>query len=260
MKKSLDEGLQALKLSAFQANCARLSEQFEKDGKSPLAFLEELVDLELENRFHRRIDRLIKQAKLPREKSLKEFDVQRIPGLTKGSVEKLSKGMFIDRYENILIFGNPGTGKTHLSLALAREWCLLGRKVFYISAAALLQNLLKAKQDLRLSEYIKSLDRYEILIIDDISYLSCDGSETDVLFNLLSMRYEMRSVMITSNLPFSKWDQIFKDEMTTTAAVDRLIHHSTVLELNAESYRIATAKNNIKQEPPLVCEGKRTEI
>lgn len=257
MEKTLYEGLQTLKLSAFQANCADLSDQFEKDGKSPLAFLEELVDLELEHRFHRRIDRLIKQAKLPREKSLKEFDVQRIPGLTKGTVEKLSKGAFIDRYENVLIFGNPGTGKTHLSLALAREWCLLGRKVFYISAAALLQNLLNAKKDLRLSEYIKSLDRYEILIIDDISYLSCDGSETDVLFNLLSVRYEMRSVMITSNLPFSKWDQIFKDEMTTTAAVDRLIHHSTVLELNAESYRIATAKNNIKQQTPLVCEVKK---
>lgn len=141
---------------------------------------------------------------------------------------------------------------------MAREWCLLGRKVLYICAADLLQNLLKAKKDIRLSEYIKSLDRYEILIIDDISYLSCDGSETDVLFNLLSMRYEMRRVMITSNLPFSKWNQIFKDEMTTTAAVDRLVHHSTILELNAESYRIATAKKTIKQAGPHVCEVKKS--
>lgn len=101
------------------------------------------------------------------------------------------------------------------------------------------------------------MDRYEILIIDDISYLACDGSEADVLFNLLSMRYEMRSVLITSNLPFSKWDQIFKDDMTTTAAVDRLIHHSTVLELNAESYRVAMAKKNVEKKAALACEEKK---
>lgn len=144
----------------------------------------------------------------------------------------------MERYENILIFGNPGTGKTHLSIALAREWCLQGHRVYYTSAAALVQQLLQAKQQLKLTQLIKRFDRYEVLLIDDISYIPYERSETDVLFQLLAERYEMRSTLITSNLPFIKWETLFKDEMTTAATIDRLVHHSVILELNAESYRM----------------------
>ncbi len=125
---------------------------------------------------------------------------------------------------------------------MAREWCLLGRKIYYTNASSLVQNLLQAKEKLKLNQLIKNFDGFEVLVIDDISYVPYAKEEMDVLFQLLSSRYEMRSTLITSNLPFGKWNTIFKDEITTTAVVDRLVHHSVILELNAESYRIASAK------------------
>lgn len=243
----LERQLRKLCLSGFASTYESIAIKFEKERKSHIEFLEELIDIEIENRCHKRVARLLKQAKLPREKTLKSFDIARIPGLSSSQISKLATGNFIDRNENILLFGNPGTGKTHLSIALSQEWCLQGRKVFYTTAAELMQNLLKAKASLKLNEFIKKLDRFELLLIDDISYVQCNREEADTLFNLLSARYEMRSILITSNLAFDKWDNIFKDKMTTVAAIDRLIHHSHILELNVESYRISEAKK-IKQE------------
>jgi DNA replication protein DnaC len=205
--------------------------------------LKQLLQLEFERRHQARIDRLQKQAQIPRNKLLREFEVSHIAGLSRSVLNRLAEGEFIDRCENILIFGNPGAGKTHLGIALSREWCLRGRKVLYKTAAKLVQELIVAKQGLALNDLIKKLDRFEILVIDDISYCPYDRQETDALFILLSERYEQRSVVVTSNLVFSQWNQIFKDEMTTAAAIDRLVHHATILELNVlESYRVAQAK------------------
>ena len=176
-------------------------------------------------------------------KLLIDFDITSIQTLTTGLIQNLSSGDFIDKQENLLIFGNPGTGKSHLSIALTREWCLQGRKCLYITAASLVQDLLVAKNNMALSKLIKKLDQFEVLIIDDISYIPYERAESDVLFVLLAQRYEQRSIVITSNLAFSGWSQIFKDEMSTNAAIDRLVHHSTILELNAESYRIKAAKD-----------------
>lgn len=249
--ENLEKHLRQLCLSSFATNYIKTAEQCALDKKDNVEFLRTLVSLEIEHRYHKRIEYLLNKAKLPRTKTLQSFEHKRIEGLSWLKVKQLATGEFIDRYENILAFGNPGTGKTHLALALAQEWCMQGRKVHYTTAAQLLQNLLKAKTELKLNTFIKKLDYSAILIIDDISYIPCTKEETDVLFTLLSMRYEMRSVMVTSNLAFANWDQIFKDKMTTAAAIDRLVHHSHILELNAESYRVSTAKNskkNLEQE------------
>lgn len=238
----LNNLLKNLCLPTFASCYKSVAESFEQEKKTYIDYLQELAIRELEHRQQQRIARLLKQAKLSRDKLLSNFDIKRIPGLSSTKIQYLAQGEFMDRYENILIFGNPGTGKSHLSIGLAREWCLAGRRVLYTTAANLVQQLLEAKLSLKLKQIIKKFDYFEILIIDDISYVPYNREETDVLFTLLAERYEMRSVLITSNLVFAKWNTIFKDEMTTSAAIDRLVHHSSILELNTESYRIATAK------------------
>jgi len=245
--KQLPEMLKALGLTAFTEHYELLANSVASGKDTAIDFLHKLAQLETDKRYQSRIARLIKNAKLPRDKLLQDFEVPRIKGLAPTLVANLAEGEFMDRCENILIFGNPGTGKTHLSIGLAREWCLQGRKVLYTSAAALVQELLVAKRELTLNAFIKKLDRFEVLIIDDISYIPYEARESDVLFVLLSARYEQRSVVITSNLAFSGWQQIFKDEMTATAAIDRLVHHAAILELNAESYRATTAKQRKKK-------------
>jgi DNA replication protein DnaC len=156
----------------------------------------------------------------------------------------LLEGGFLDRKENLLVFGNPGAGKSHLLCALAQELVAKGRKMKYISCAMLVQDLLAAKRDLRLSQEIKKLAKHDGLIIDEMGYAQQSREEIEVLFTLLAERYERGSVLLTSNLPFSKWEGIFKDAMTTAAAIDRLVHHCVILELNIPSYRMEQAKKN----------------
>ena len=157
-------------------------------------------------------------------------------------MKTLLEGEFIDRNENLLVFGNPGSGKTHLVCGLARELIYQDKRIYFTTCALLLQELLLAKKELRLKRLLKGFSRYNAFIIDDIGYVQQDKEEMEVLFTLLAERYEHGSVIITSNLPFSKWNNIFKDQMMTAAAIDRIVHHSVILELNIESYRIDSAK------------------
>ena len=249
---SLRQLLSELRLPVCLENVQSVAEHSEKQQMSHLAFLHELLWRENEHRQQKRIQKLIKEAQLPRNKLLSDFVLTRLPGLPPSQFQLLASGEFIDCCGNILIFGNPGTGKSHLSIGLAREWCLTGRRVQFFTAANLTQRLLRAKAELKLEQYIKKLDRFDVLIIDDISYVPFEKKETEVLFTLMAARYETRSLVITSNLPFSKWDVIFNDPMTTSAAIDRLVHHGTILELNAPSYRTESAKKNQRRLAELV--------
>jgi DNA replication protein DnaC len=154
----------------------------------------------------------------------------------------LLEGSFVDRHENVLVFGQPGSGKTHLLCALGQELVRTGRRVQFAKSGLLVQELLAAKRDLKLSRVLKRLAGYEVLILDDLGYVQQSREEMEVLFVLLAERYERGSVLLTSNLPFSGWESIFKDPMTTAAAIDRLVHHSVIVELNIPSYRAEQAK------------------
>jgi DNA replication protein DnaC len=172
--------------------------------------------------------------------------MKRLPAKVASQVKVLLEGSFLDRSENVLAFGNPGSGKTHLLCAIGQELVHQGRRVLFASCNLLVQQLLLAKQELSLPRVLKRLSKYDALIIDDIGYVQQNRQEMEVLFVLLAERYERGSVMITSNLPFSQWERIFKDPMTTAAAIDRLVHHSVILELNLPSYRLE--HSNAKQE------------
>lgn len=246
--QELEEMLFSFHLPSFKKNYQSFARNAEKEKIDHVGYLYELSKTETEERYNRRTDRLLRQAKLPRGKRLEDFEFSILPSLSPSKVNELASGMCLDNAENVLIFGNPGTGKTHLAIALAREWCIRGRPVLFTTASKVVQNLLAAKRDLSLNKLLKKLDGFEAIVIDDISYIPQDREETDVLFLLLSERYEQRSVVITSNAPFSEWDKIFKDPMTTAAAIDRLVHHSCILELNGESYRASAAEKRNKQK------------
>lgn len=239
--------LKELHLPTVRALYPDLSEQAEREGLGHRRYLYELMAKECEERRHKRIERLMRESRLPLEKNLEAFDLKRLPKKAVQQVRTLLEGSFLDRRENLLAFGNPGSGKTHLLCALGQEMVRQGRRVYFSTCSLLVQQLLLAKRDLKLEKCLKKLSKYEALILDDIGYVQQDREEMEVLFTLLAERYERGSILLTSNLPFSKWEKIFKDPMTTAAAIDRLVHHSVILELNIKSYRMEKAKGRGKR-------------
>ena len=190
----------------------------------------------------------MRDSRLFLEKSLSSLDLKRLPAKVTQQVRSLLEGGFVNRHENVLIFGNPGSGKTHVACALGQELIRSGRKVMFATCGLMVQDLLGAKRDLKLRGFLKKISRYEVLILDDIGYVQYSREEMEVLFTLLAERYERGSVILTSNQPFSGWESIFKDPMTTAAAIDRLVHHSVIVELNVSSYRAEQAKKS-RQTP-----------
>ena len=242
VKKELAENLQELHLPAIRRCFEEKARQAERETLGYEQYLLDVTELECQERRENRIARLLHVSKLPLEKTVENFDMKRLPVKAARQVKALFDGTFLDRRENVLAFGNPGSGKTHLLSALGQELIRRGRRVAFSTCARLVQDLLRAKKDLRLSQAIKRLAYYEALVIDDIGYVQQSREEMEVLFTLLAERYERGSVLLTSNLPFSKWEAIFKDPMTTASAIDRLVHHSVILELNIPSYRMEQAK------------------
>lgn len=246
---SLEFLLKSVKLPSFASSHQQVAHQAEREGWSFTAYLRHLTETELEDRRMRKIERLVKASRLPKDKTIATLDMSRFPTKVQRQLPVLAEGHFLKRAENILAFGLPGRGKTHLACAIGHELVQKGHSVLFTPAFRLVQGLLTAKRDLLLDKELRRLDRFEAVIIDDIGYVQQEREEVEVLFTFLAERYERRSVLITSNLVLSQWDKIFKDPMTTAAAIDRLVHHCTILELTGTSYRTDKALNRNEDKP-----------
>ncbi|HOW80682.1 MAG TPA: IS21-like element helper ATPase IstB [Verrucomicrobiota bacterium] len=227
-------------LPTFAARCAELMQLAEAQNWGYRKLLVQLCEAEAADRRERKRQRLLRESRLPSGKTLGNLEEGQLPAKVRRQLPTLLEGGFVERAENVLVFGLPGRGKTHFLCALGRELILRrGYAVYFTPTFKLVQQLLAAKKELRLDSALKKLDRFEAIILDDLGYVQQSREEMEVLFTFLAERYERRSVLVSSNLVFSKWDQIFKDPMTTMAAVDRLVHHAIILEFDGESMRVA---------------------
>ena len=235
--------LTELRLPTVKRMWESLSVQSDREGWRAEKLLSTLLDLEMAERAQRRLARHRLESELPLDKRLENFDFAPLPMLSKAHVQALAEGdAWIEKGHNLLLFGPPGTGKSHLVCALGHALLDRGWRVAFTRTGELVQRLQAARRDLRLPAELAKLDRFDLLILDDVSYVRRDQAETSVLFELIAERYERKSIAITANTPFSEWGEVFVDAAMTVAAVDRLVHHSTILEMNVESYRRRTAQ------------------
>ena len=234
--------LRALKLPTIARHAEEVAQLAEREGWTFIRYLHHIVELEVHERRRRRIERNLRQSELPTDKTLATLKRSRLPAKVAKMLPTLCEGGFVGRGDNLLAFGLPGRGKTHLVCAIGHELIHRGYRVLFVATFALVQRLLAAKRDLRLEEELAILDGFDAIVLDDIGYVQQSRDEMEVLFTFLAERYERKSVVITSNLVFSEWDRIFKDPMTTAAAIDRLIHHAVILEMTGSSIRIEEAQ------------------
>ncbi len=234
--------LTQLNLGAMADNFADVALRAAKEGLSHEAYLYELARLEMQQRTQRRTARLVRASGLPVEKTFRTLSLSRLSPPLQLQLERLKSASFLESATNIIAIGKPGVGKSHALAAVGYELIEAGYPVLWTPTSTLVQRLLAAKRDLRLPQELSKLDKFACVILDDIGYIQHDRDEMEVLFTFLAERYERKSVMITTNLVFNEWERIFKDPMTTIAAIDRLVHHSVILDMmSVESYRAEEA-------------------
>lgn len=256
MEARLADLLAAFKLPTISAE---LVDRITKAGKQDaLPVILEVCEQEANDRHGRRVDRLRKASDLPPGKTFAAFKEQRLPRLLMQKIRDLARGDFLERAANILMFGLPGVGKSHMAAAIGHALVDAGHSVFFTPTYKVVQDLLAAKRDLVLPRALRRLDIFDLLILDDIGYVQQSPEEAEVLFTMMAERYERRSILITSNLVFSGWDRIFKNPMTTAAAIDRLVHHSVILEFaEVESYRGQKDQAEEKTATPSTTKARR---
>src|SRR5713101_7887022 len=254
--------LDRLKLAGMAKHFSDLALRAAKEGLSHEAYLHELARQEEAVRQERRTERLLRASGLPLEKTFRTFDLKWLSPTLQLQIERLKPGAFLEHAVNVIAVGKPGVGKSHVLAALGYELILSGHAVLWMPTSTLVQRLLAAKRDLRLPQELAKLDKYACVILDDIGYVQHDRDEMEVLFTFLSERYETRSVIITTNLVFSEWNQIFKNPMTTMAAIDRLVHHSVILDMmSVESYRAeAASQQHLSSDRPKKSSSKQITL
>ena len=239
----LQHHLKKLRLPTFLGEYSKLAQQCAAEKKDHVQYLLRLCELELIERERRMIERRIKAAKFPATKSLDSFDFKAIPSLNKPLVLELARCEYIDKYQNIIALGPSGTGKTHVALGLGLAACQKGLKVRFITAASLVHELIEAVDERRLQRFQKQLTSQNLLIIDELGFVPLSKTGAELLFEVISQCYERGSIIITSNLPFDEWTEIFGSERLTGALLDRLTHHVHILEMNGDSFRLKQSRN-----------------
>ncbi|MBM3615035.1 MAG: ATP-binding protein [Alphaproteobacteria bacterium] len=238
----LNHRLKSLRLPTVLREYGKLAKQAAAEGLDHVQFLARLIELEMIDRERRMIERRIKAAKFPAVKSLDSFDFKAIPALNKMQVLELARCEWVERRENVIALGPSGTGKTHIALGLGLAACQKGMSVGFVTAAALVHELMEARDERRLLRLQKQMVSHKLLIIDELGFVPLSKTGAELLFELISQRYERGSTLITSNLPFDEWTETFGSERRTGALLDRLTHHVNILEMNGESYRLGQSK------------------
>ena len=238
----LNHRLKSLRLPTVLREYGKLAKQAAAEGLDHVQFLARLIELEMIDRERRMIERRIKAAKVPAVKSLDSFDFKAIPALNKMQVLELARCEWVERRENVIALGPSGTGKTHIALGLGLSACQKGMSVGFVTAAALVHELMEARDERRLLRLQKQIVSHKLLIIDELGFVPLSKTGAELLFEVISQRYERGATLITSNLPFDEWTETFGSERLTGALLDRLTHHVNILEMNGESYRLGQSK------------------